>query len=51
VTQIEKTNKVIHKDTLLATLIKLSKQGKNPEDITKDLKGMSVAFVYGTNKH
>lgn len=49
VIQIETTNKVIRKDTLLATLNKM--KSKSPDDIQKELKGMSVATTYGTNKH
>ena len=29
----------------------MSSQGKSPEEINREYKGMSVATVYGQNKH
>ena len=52
VIQLDITHKVIRKDTLLQTIEKLFKYDKKDGDeVIKELKGVSVATVYGTNKH
>jgi hypothetical protein len=51
VIQLELTNKVIRQDTLYEALKKLNSQGKSPDSINVEFKGLSVATTYGNNKH